>query len=298
MAKKSSRHSSVKTQRGGGGSSTSTCPSDKFSFASDCISWSTIISLLAILALIIICSMIYMDKSSPNKSKMIRNRINNPVNLKVNSPHDETESTSSNLLDPENDSYDIRARDPFYSENDGTGTVGSDRIKYDININIRDDKPAVPNINGIPYGGYQAAKDMERVINPILPPERSYENTYGLPVNFPSRGYTGNFQQLGILYKENISNPNMIPGNNSETNILPLFGRPTYNGSKRWSYYTLTDKNQFVKLPLVFKGRKCDIDQGCDEIMEGDSITVPPYNGEFKVQIYDYDKPRYIPYVL
>ena len=29
--------------------------------------------------------------------------------------------------------------------------------------------------------------------------------------------------------------------------------------------------------------------QGCEEIYEGDTISVPPYNGVFKVNIYDYD---------
>jgi len=30
--------------------------------------------------------------------------------------------------------------------------------------------------------------------------------------------------------------------------------------------------------------------------MNGDMITVPSYNGNFKVEIYDFDRPRYIPY--
>ena len=29
-------------------------------------------------------------------------------------------------------------------------------------------------------------KNIERIINPILPPERSYQNTYGTPINIPS----------------------------------------------------------------------------------------------------------------
>ena len=31
-------------------------------------------------------------------------------------------------------------------------------------------------------------------------------------------------------------------------------------------------------------------------IYDGDMVTVPAYNGEFKVVKYEYDKPQYIPY--
>ena len=52
-----------------------------------------------------------------------------------------------------------------------------------------------------------------------------------------------------------------------------------------------------MKIPLSVNGRKCDADYGCDEIYDGDVITLPEYNATFKVTLYDYDKPRYIPYV-
>jgi hypothetical protein len=52
-----------------------------------------------------------------------------------------------------------------------------------------------------------------------------------------------------------------------------------------------------MKLPINRDGRKCSDDIGCDEIRNGDSLKIPSYNGDFKVEIYDYDKPRYIPYV-
>tara|TARA_B100000902_G_scaffold396999_1_gene459454 strand:+ start:1160 stop:1987 length:828 start_codon:yes stop_codon:yes gene_type:complete len=146
------------------------------------------------------------------------------------------------------------------------------------------------------YSDYQVNKDYERVINPTLPPERSFEKTYGIPVNIPTRGMTGGFQQVGILSQTGIDSEESPIKSNTPT-ILGLFGRPTYNGSRKWSYYTASDKYQSMKIPLSVNGKKCDADYGCDEIYDGDIITLPEYNATFKVTLYDYDKPRYIPYV-
>jgi hypothetical protein len=170
--------------------------------------------------------------------------------------------------------------------------------KVDLNIRIRNDEPDVPNTNLISYPEYIVDKSYERLANPLLPPERSYELAYGVPINIPSRGYVGGYQQLGHLFKTEVANSNVAIGNNSDTTILPLFGRPIYNGSKKWTYYTSTDKVNMIKLPISVNGRKCDQDIGCNEIYSGDKINLPPYNGTFTVEIYDYDKPRYIPYAF
>jgi hypothetical protein len=166
-----------------------------------------------------------------------------------------------------------------------------------VNPVIRDVVSYRQNPNVVSYGRYEAAKNMERIINPLLPPERSYTNTYGIPINIPSRGPFQTYQQVGILSKDEIADPDKIPGNNNDSNILPLFGRPTYVGSNRWNYYTTSDKFQSVKLPINIEGRKCTDDLGCDELREGDMVTIPSYNGRFRVEIYDFDKPRYIPFV-
>ena len=187
--------------------------------------------------------------------------------------------------------------DGWRSPNEGTGTATSDRIKYDINVNIRDVDSYRQNPNNISYAQYQADKNIERIVNPLLPPERSYQNMYGTPINIPSRGPNVSYQQVGILYKENIENPDKQPGNNTDSNILPLFGRPTFNGSRRWNYYTSSDKYQNYKMPITRNGQKCDNDLGCEELRDGDILDIPSYNGKFKVEIYAYDQPRYIPFI-
>ena len=154
-----------------------------------------------------------------------------------------------------------------------------------------------PNINKHSYRQYLHDAAHSRVINPLLPPERSYEQTYGIPVNIPSRGLSGGFQQVGMLYKETVESEDTKIGNSSDTTILALYGRPTYPGSNRWSYYTASDKYNTIKMPFTHNGRKCDSEHGCDEIQDDDMITLPAYNGNFRVKVYDYDRPRYIPYV-
>jgi len=147
---------------------------------------------------------------------------------------------------------------------------------------------------------YLVDKEQERLVNPLLPPERSYvlTNGGGLPfyppsksaINVTTRGFTGAFQQIGLLYKKDPSGEN-----NSEGNILPLFGRPTNTNRDKWYYYTTSDKFHSLKIPLKIKGRLCNDEWGCNELYDDDTVQVGPYNGEFKVQIYGYDSPKYLP---
>ena len=119
----------------------------------------------------------------------------------------------------------------------------------------------------------------------------------GLPINIETRGSGGDFQQVGILFKDAIQDDEKVPGNNTDSNVLPLYGKQTYRGSNRWLYYTATDKFQPIKIPISINGFDCTDDRGCDEISDGQDITVPSYNGSFKVKTYQFDKPRYIPFV-
>ena len=147
------------------------------------------------------------------------------------------------------------------------------------------------------FWGYLTAKNHERIVNPLLPPERSYENTYGLPVNIPSRGFSGGFQQVGYLYKKDVANPDVPVGQDPNSVIIPLYGRPLWPGANKWNYYLNSDKFQAVKMPFQIGGRSSDDDHGVNELNNGDSVDLPAYNGKFEVNIYNYDKPRYIPFV-
>jgi hypothetical protein len=151
----------------------------------------------------------------------------------------------------------------------------------------------------IPPRDFIVNKERERLINPLLPPERSNVLTEaGLPIidspnsiNIHTRGYSGGYQQIGLLYKNNES------PNDDNNNILPLFGRPTFVNSNKWNYYTSSDKFHSLKIPIAIKGRKCTDEQGCNELYDGDTVMVPPYKGDFKVEIYGYDSPKYLPQI-
>lgn len=153
------------------------------------------------------------------------------------------------------------------------------------------------NVQGGSYWNYTNRKAMERVVNPLLPPERSYEQTYGVPINVPTRGLVGGYQQVGMLYKDEIADPEKKPGNNTDSTVVALYGRPVDTARNKWTYYATGDGFQAVKIPVTYKGRKCDSEFGCEEITSSDEVAIPPYNGKFKAEIYDYDKPRYIPSV-
>ena len=118
-----------------------------------------------------------------------------------------------------------------------------------------------------------------------------------MPINIETRPDGGEYQQVGILTKESIVDEEVVPGNNTDSVILPLFGRPTYRGSQLYNYYTATDKYHQVRVPLTINGDNCTDKRGCKELYDNDSVQVPGYNGNFKVQIYKLDYPRYIPYV-
>ena len=62
-----------------------------------------------------------------------------------------------------------------------------------------------------------------------------------------------------------------------------------YRGSSNWLYYTSSDKNTSIKIPISKEGKDCTDDQGCKEIYDGDQINIPAYNGSFKVKMYKFD---------
>lgn len=129
------------------------------------------------------------------------------------------------------------------------------------------------------------------LLNPHNPPLRdggyfpkSNNFTFGLPINVKTRGYDTSYRQVGILTREN-----------GDGTFLPLMGRPLHANRGKWQFYTMSDKNNSVKLPLSKNGRSCTSEYGCDDFFNGDSVYVEGYNDSFKVTIYENEAPRYIP---
>ena len=136
------------------------------------------------------------------------------------------------------------------------------------------------------------------LLDPHMPPTNmGYVNTAvatgRTPVNVPTNGRRAtSYTQVGILtpsHNKSSSGPNPT--------ILALMGRETHAGRQKWQYYTISDQNNSVKLPVSRNGRSCTSENGCDELGNGDTVFVEGYNQAFGVTMYDTDNTSYIPYL-
>ena len=109
-----------------------------------------------------------------------------------------------------------------------------------------------------------------------------------IPINISTNigAVDTSYRQMGILTPVN-----------GKTKILPLMGRPLFVNRDKWQYYTLSDQNNSIKLPVVKNGRSCTNEYGCDKLYNGDTIYVEGYNQAFKVTSYDTDTIKYLPFI-
>jgi hypothetical protein len=155
-----------------------------------------------------------------------------------------------------------------------------------IHNNIQENKPSdigwVPNI---PYNN-------DVLLNPYTPPlsDDRYFIPRKIPINISTNisAVDTNYRQVGIL------TPKLSKDNDK---ILPLMGRPLYISRSKWQYYTMTDKYNSIKLPILYKNRSCTNEYGCDELLGGENVVVEGYNENFVVTKYDSDTIRYIPFI-
>lgn len=107
-----------------------------------------------------------------------------------------------------------------------------------------------------------------------------------IPININTSAVDTTYRQVGILTR-----------NNSSETILPLMGRPLFTSRDKWNFYTISDKNNMVKLPVTFKNKSCTNEYGCDNVYNGDVVYVDGYNDTFKVTMYDNNVMKYIPFL-
>lgn len=129
------------------------------------------------------------------------------------------------------------------------------------------------------------------LLNPYTAPTRTngffrpgITHDDGRAINIKTRGYDTSYTQVGILTREQ-----------GKETILPLMGRPLHTNRNKWQYYTMSDKNNSVKLPVSKNGRSATQEYGVDEVYNGDNVYVEGYNDSFKVTVYDNNLPQYIP---
>ena len=137
------------------------------------------------------------------------------------------------------------------------------------------------------------------LLNPYTPPV-SDERYVIPPLNFSPMNFRGRipinvstnvgavdtpYRQVGIL------------NTREKGKILALMGRPLFVNRDKWQYYTMSDQNNSVKLPISRNGRSCTNEYGCDKLYSGDKVFVEGYNEGFRVTIYDNNVMNYLPFI-
>lgn len=144
------------------------------------------------------------------------------------------------------------------------------------------------------YSNSNIVKD-DVLLNPYTPPLNKspyiISKNIRVPMNIPTNiSYRDvEYKQIGIL--------TINKGNNQiddKSHILALFGRPLFTSRNKWQYYTMTDKTNSIKLPIIFNGKSGTNEYGCDELFGGETVQVKGYNENFKVIKYDNDTIQYM----
>lgn len=112
----------------------------------------------------------------------------------------------------------------------------------------------------------------------------------GVRVNVPTRSVDTTYRQVGILTRSGGG------GGASQETILPLIGRPLFTNRDKWQFYSLSDKNNAIKLPVIINGKSGTGEYGCNNVSTGDMIYVEGYNDAFRVTAYDSASLRYLPF--
>jgi hypothetical protein len=132
-------------------------------------------------------------------------------------------------------------------------------------------------------------RDVEAVFNDFKAPERR-DQEYSYPtdsvknlINVPTRGLPDNYHSVGVLVRK------------KDEKVLQLFGRQIYPGSSQWEYYVSGADNYGYpnKMPVPNRGNR--------ELEDKQRVELPwldKSKGNFEVNLYNFDVPRYNPFAL
>jgi len=138
----------------------------------------------------------------------------------------------------------------------------NDPLLNPYNPPLRDERYFIPGFNSVPPGA--------------------------VPINVSTNvgAVDTNYRQLGIL-----------TATKSDGRILPLMGRPLFTNRDKWQYYTISNQNNSIKLPVSKNGRSCTNEYGCDSLFSGDTIYVEGLKEPYKITMYDSDTIKYLPFL-
>lgn len=137
------------------------------------------------------------------------------------------------------------------------------------------------------------------LLNPYAPPLR--DERYFIP-GFPSRtvppgalpiNISTNIGAVDTQYRQ----LGIMTATNTKGKIIPLMGRPLFTNRDKWQYYTMSDQNNSMKLPVSRNGRSCTNEYGCDKLYNGDTVYIEGINEPYRITMYDNDTIKYLPFI-
>ena len=146
-----------------------------------------------------------------------------------------------------------------------------------------------------PYNNLQN----DTLLNPYTPPLR--DERYFIP-GFPSRAVppgavpiniSTNIGAVDTQYRQ----LGIMTATNTKGKIIPLMGRPLFTNRDKWQYYTMSDQNNSMKLPVSRNGKSCTNEYGCDKLYNGDTVYIEGINEAYKITTYDNDTIKYLPFI-
>ena len=143
-----------------------------------------------------------------------------------------------------------------------------------------------------PYNNLQ--KDV--LLNPYDAPYKDERHfVQNIPVNAVPINISTNVGAVDTTYRQMGI---MTPLNGvSKDNILPLMGRPLFTNRDKWQYYTISDQNNNIKLPISRNGKSCTNEYGCDKLYNGDTVYIEGINEPYRITMYDNDTIKYLPFI-
>jgi hypothetical protein len=137
------------------------------------------------------------------------------------------------------------------------------------------------------------------LLNPYVPPLR--DERYFIP-GFPTGGIppgtvpiniSTNIGAVDTQYRQ----LGIMTSTNSKGKIIPLMGRPLFTNRDKWQYYTMSDQNNSMKLPVSRNGKSCTNEYGCDKLYNGDTVYIEGINEPYRITVYDNNTIKYLPFV-
>jgi len=140
-----------------------------------------------------------------------------------------------------------------------------------------------PRSNPSPSSNAAAHPKIYVMQTPAPPPPPVGVMGLRAPITLPTRPGSGRYEQIGILTGEGGSSGSAAP----DRTILPLFGRELDSRRGKWNYFTRTDGNNPVQVPVRYRNRVCDDEMvGCEEVSSDDQVHVPSLGRSFAATVY------------